>query len=72
MSISSSELRQRKATPAFPVVDRNQDDLKKHKQFVKPATNKVSSSNDALVAFALFIVSLPIRFKSLGHPGQVV
>lgn len=72
MSISSMELRQRKATSASPAVDRNQDDLKKQKQYVKPAAAAATNSNDALIAFALFVVSLPIRFKNLGHPGQVV
>ncbi|GAN05732.1 glycosyltransferase family 39 protein [Mucor ambiguus] len=72
MSISSSELRQRKAKAAFPMVDRQADDLKKQKQFSKPAAAEASSSNDALIAFSLFIVSLPIRFKSLSHPDQVV
>ncbi|KAK4519221.1 uncharacterized protein ATC70_009453 [Mucor velutinosus] len=72
MSISSSELRRRKAKNAFSVMDHQQDDLKKHKQCVKPATHEATSSNDALIAFAMFIVSLPIRFKNLSHPNQVV
>ncbi|KAF1804918.1 hypothetical protein FB192DRAFT_1276162 [Mucor lusitanicus] len=75
MSISSSELRQRKAPAALPVKDHHQDDLKKQKQFVKPAAceaNSSGSSKDAFIALALFAVSLPIRFKSLSYPDQVV
>lgn len=71
MSISSSELRQRKATTASPAIDHEKDDLKKQKLLVKP-THKTASSNDAFVALALFIVSLPIRFKHISHPDQVV
>ncbi|KAL9555128.1 hypothetical protein MBANPS3_002493 [Mucor bainieri] len=72
MSISSSELRQRKATSTAtdsPVADPKDDDAKKQQSARHEAS---SSSNDALIAFALFIVSLPIRFKSLSHPDQVV
>ncbi|KAL9554762.1 hypothetical protein PS6_003220 [Mucor atramentarius] len=71
MSISSSELRQRKATTASPAIDHEKDDLKKQRLLVKP-THKTASSNDAFVALALFIVSLPIRFKHISHPDQVV
>lgn len=71
MSISSSELRQRK--PVSSVTNsrhgNQESDLKKQKPLIRKENN---GSKDYLIALALFIISLPIRFKNISNPDQVV
>ncbi|KAI8636599.1 Dolichyl-phosphate-mannose-protein mannosyltransferase-domain-containing protein [Parasitella parasitica] len=76
MSIASLKPRQRKlfASPTVfhhPKKEQQNDDLKKQKPLHIRNPN-YHSSKDCLFAAVLFVVSLPVRFKNISNPDQVV
>lgn len=58
---TSTELRQRKPVPTAALVE-DKEDVKK----------PLPTNNNNLIATLLFLVSLPVRFKNVALPAQVV
>lgn len=65
----STEIRQRKSTVARPVtIVEDKEDVKKSLRQQK----KDSGISDNVMSSLLFLLSLPIRFKNITLPSQVV